>query len=140
MEIKGILDKPYTDLERLKFITENKGCSFREEKDELQAWGYTDKELAEKEKQEKLATLKITKRNFFLYVAKQFNIKYCDMVDKIKEDDTLYACYDGCDYIFKHDKELTSSLKSVVSSLSSNFNNKKFDNLLDNAFEEHNVI
>ena len=139
MEIKAILDKPYTDLERLKFITKNKGCSFKEEKEELQAWGYTTKELKELEKQEKFASLKITKRDFYLYVVQPFSIKYVDMIDKIKDNDTLYACYDGCDYIYKHDNELLKNLKSVLESLDFEFSSKKFDSLLDNAFEEHSI-
>lgn len=48
MEIKAKLLKPYTEEQRLDFIVEqnhNKGYELKETEKELQAWGYTTKEI-----------------------------------------------------------------------------------------------
>ena len=53
MEIKSILQKPYTETDRLNFIIENnhkKGYEIRETETSLEAWGYTDNELLEQAK------------------------------------------------------------------------------------------
>ena len=62
MEIKATLLKPYTENERMDFIVEynhNQGYVIEETKTELQALGYTEIELAEKEKERK-ALLNLT--------------------------------------------------------------------------------
>lgn len=49
MEIKARLKKPYTEESRVEFIIEqnhNKGYEIRETETELQAWGYTEEDLA----------------------------------------------------------------------------------------------
>lgn len=54
MEIKNILDKPYTDKQRINFIVEQNhqlGYEIRETETELQAWGYTQEEIEEQDKQ-----------------------------------------------------------------------------------------
>lgn len=54
MEIKAILNKPYTDKQRIDFIvSENhkKGYEIKETKKALEAWGFTAEEIAEKEKE-----------------------------------------------------------------------------------------
>lgn len=48
MEIKAILNKPYTETERINFVVENnhqKGYSIQETPTALEAWGFTDAEL-----------------------------------------------------------------------------------------------
>lgn len=68
MEIKAILQKPYTENERMEFIIQynhNLGYTIEETETELQALGYTEEEIAEKEK-ERIAKLKRTKREVFL--------------------------------------------------------------------------
>ena len=62
MEIKAILKKPYTDNERIEFIVEynhNQGYVIEETETELQALGYTEEELAQKER-ERIAKLNLT--------------------------------------------------------------------------------
>lgn len=61
MEIKAQLNKPYTEDERLNFIVEqnhNNGYEIRETSSELQAWGYTQKEQEEQEKEIRYLQLK----------------------------------------------------------------------------------
>lgn len=62
MEIKATLNKPYTEEERNDFIVEqnhNLGYEIRETKEALEAWGYTEEEMAQKERQ-RLDTLTLT--------------------------------------------------------------------------------
>lgn len=50
MEVKATLLKPYTDRERMDFITEQnyrKGYKITESETALESWGYTDEELAQ---------------------------------------------------------------------------------------------
>ena len=68
MEIKAKLMKPYTENERMNFIvTQNhkNGYEIMESADALEAWGFTDEEIAEKER-ERINILSMTKREMFL--------------------------------------------------------------------------
>ena len=61
MELKATLKVPYTEVQRLDFIAEQSHVNFyeiRETKDELQAWGLTEEEKAQKEKEAQIALLK----------------------------------------------------------------------------------
>lgn len=54
MEIKSTLNKPYTDKQRVDFIVQNnhrQGFEIRETELALEAWGYTEEELIEQQKQ-----------------------------------------------------------------------------------------
>ena len=56
MEIKAILNKPYTEEERIDFIVEQNhrlGYEIRETDTALQAWGYTTEEIEEQQKQQR---------------------------------------------------------------------------------------
>ena len=75
MEIKAILNKPCTEEQKLNFIVEqnhNNGYEIRETETALEAWGYTEEEKQEQER-EQIAKLSMTKREMFLglYQAKQ---------------------------------------------------------------------
>lgn len=62
MEIKAKLNKPYTDKERVDFIVENNhllGYEIRETEVALEAWGYTEEERQEQER-EQLDSLTLT--------------------------------------------------------------------------------
>lgn len=62
MEIKAILQKPYTEDERLDFVVQYShqlGYTIEETETELQALGYTEEELAQKER-ERIAKLYLT--------------------------------------------------------------------------------
>ena len=68
MEIKAILNKPYTETEKLNFIVKYNhqlGYTIEETPTELQALGYTQEEIAMQEK-ERIAKLSLTKREVFL--------------------------------------------------------------------------
>lgn len=68
MEIKATLLKPYEENERMDFIVQYNhqlGYVIEETETELQALGYTEEEIAQQEK-ERIAKLKLTKREVFL--------------------------------------------------------------------------
>lgn len=67
MEIKATLEKPYKDNERVDFIVENNhklGYEIKETEEELQAWGLTQEEIAQKEA-ERIAKLHLTRGDVF---------------------------------------------------------------------------
>lgn len=66
MELKAKLDKPYNLKQRIDFIAEQNnalGYEIRETDTELQAWGYTEEELAERH-QEWVNNLTMTPLDF----------------------------------------------------------------------------
>ena len=68
MEIKATLQKPYTEEARIDFIVEQnhqQGYEIREAETELQAWGYTEEEKQEQER-EQIANLNLTKADFWI--------------------------------------------------------------------------
>lgn len=68
MEIKAILNKPYTEEQRISFIVEQnhqQGYEIRETETELQAWGYTEEEKRQ-QKQERINNLNLTKADFWI--------------------------------------------------------------------------
>lgn len=74
MEIITELKQPYTDKQRMDFIVENnhnKGYEIRQNGNSLEAWGYTEEELQEQQKQAKdLLTLTPADVERALYKAK----------------------------------------------------------------------
>lgn len=75
MEVKATLLKPYTDKQRLDFIvTENhqNGYEIQETETALEAWGYTEEEIAQQEA-ERIAQLHLTRGDVFraLLMARQ---------------------------------------------------------------------
>lgn len=68
MEIKAKLNKPYMKEQRIDFIVQNNhnsGYEIRETEEALEAWGLTDKEIQERER-ERINQLSLTKREVFL--------------------------------------------------------------------------
>ena len=60
MEIKATLNKPYTDVQYADFVVENNhknGYEIRITEQAAEAWGYTDSELAEQDKQNQIKSL-----------------------------------------------------------------------------------
>jgi len=54
MEIKAQLNKPYTEEQRISFIiaqNHRQGYEIRETSEALEAWGYTQEEIEEQDKQ-----------------------------------------------------------------------------------------
>lgn len=65
MEIKAVLNKPYTELDRVKFIAQySYNYELRETENALEAWGYTKKELRQMDK-ERIKELSMTRSDFF---------------------------------------------------------------------------
>ena len=67
MEIKAILNKPYTENEKLNFIVvqnHENGYEIRESEEALEAWGYTQEEMEEKEAA-RIQALYMTRSDFF---------------------------------------------------------------------------
>lgn len=61
MEIKSKLNKPYTQSQRFDFVAEQnhrKGYEIKETEKALEAWGYTQEEQAEKDKEIHILNLK----------------------------------------------------------------------------------
>ena len=67
MEIKAELLKPYTEQERMDFIVEQnhqKGYEIKETETSIEAWGYTEEEKQEQER-ERLDKLSMTRGDVF---------------------------------------------------------------------------
>lgn len=67
MEIKAELLKPYNDSEKMKFIVQNNhnlGYEIKETSTALEAWGYTEEEISQKER-ERLDNLSMTRGDVF---------------------------------------------------------------------------
>ena len=82
MEIKAELFKPYTDEQRIDFIVEqnhNNGYEIQETETALQAWGYTEEEKQEQEK-ERIGNLQCTKRVFVLML-EQLGLDYFEQLE-----------------------------------------------------------
>lgn len=86
MEIKAVLEKPYTENERINFIVEqnhNNGYEIRETETTLEAWGYTEEELKELE-QERIANLTCTKRVLVLML-EELGLDYFNQIQPLIE-------------------------------------------------------
>lgn len=98
MEIKAILYEPYTDMERMDFISEYNhklGYEIRQGQYQLQAWGKTDEEKqqeAEQAEQERIASLNLTKADFWIALLDR-NITKAMVKEKIEliQDEKLKA-------------------------------------------------
>ncbi len=87
MEIKAILNKPYTEKERMNFIVKynhNQGYVIEETETELQALGYTEEEITSQEK-ERIAKLFLTgadvERGIYQAIGKDFE----DIVEMVTQ-------------------------------------------------------
>ncbi len=72
MELKFILNKPFTTNQKMDFIVKNnhqQGYTIKETETALEAWGYTEEEKKQAEK-ERIALLSLTKREVFLALYK----------------------------------------------------------------------
>lgn len=91
MEIKAVLNKPYTTEQRIKFVVENNhklGYKIEETETSLVAFGETEEEKQAKEK-EKIAMLSLTKREIFLALYKDKGLKPEDIRNQIKDIEAL---------------------------------------------------
>lgn len=79
MEIKATLNKPYDEIDKLDFIVSNNhqlGYEIKETETALEAWGYTQEEIAQKER-ERIDALTLTPADVerALYKEKQMDFE-----------------------------------------------------------------
>lgn len=87
MEIKATLNKPYTEEQKLDFIVVNNhqnGYEIRETKTELQAWGYTEEEKQEQER-ERIDSLTLTPADVERALYKAKGMDFTDLKALIQE-------------------------------------------------------
>lgn len=98
MEIKAQLNKPYSDKQRADFIVENnhnKGYDIKETETALEAWGLTAEEQAQKELDDKKASVRGV-RNQYLeeYVDPyQLVIRWGTLTEQEQQDLVNYRQY-----------------------------------------------
>ena len=83
MEIKAILQKPYTEEEFENFVVEqnhNQGYEIKETETELQALGYTEEEIAEQEKA-RIALLNLTGADVERGIYQAKGMDFDDIID-----------------------------------------------------------
>ena len=91
MEIKFILQKHYTEKERMDFIVEynhNKGYEIRETETALEAWGYTEEEKQEQER-ERINLLSMTRGDMFEAIILAFGKTKADIRSMIENVEGL---------------------------------------------------
>ena len=97
MEIKAILEVPYTEQERLDFIVNQNhklGYEIKETETALEAWGYTEEEKEEQEK-ERISHLECTKRVIALML-QQLGISYTQLKELIATSEQAQLEWDLC--------------------------------------------
>lgn len=100
MEIKAEINKPYTEEQRTNFIITNNrnlGYEIRETETSLQAWGYTEEEQAERER-ENLNMLSLTKREVFLALYRDKGITPEQLKAQITDTEALIEFEYANDY------------------------------------------
>lgn len=102
MEIKATLQKPYDEEQRCNFIVEynhQQGYEIRETENELQAWGYTEEEKQEQEK-ERVKMLSCTKRDFALLL-QELGVTYSQLKEKIATNEQAQLEWDLCERLYR---------------------------------------
>ena len=97
MEIKAVLQKPYTDEERMSFIVQynhGMGYAIEETETELQALGYTEDEL-ELQENIRISKLTCTKRVFALML-QELGITYTMLKQLIATNEQAQLEWDLC--------------------------------------------
>ena len=91
MEIKATLQKPYNESDRLNFIVVQNhqlGYKIAETQTELQAWGYTEEEKEQQER-ERLDKLSLTKREVFLALYRDKGITPEQLKAQVQDPEAL---------------------------------------------------
>lgn len=91
MEIKSELKQPYTDKERKDFIVEQNhklGYEIKETETSLEAWGYTEEEKQEQEK-ERIALLNMTGADVERAIYKVKGIDFDDILAMVKDNPAI---------------------------------------------------
>ena len=99
MEVKAILNKPYTSKERADFIVENnhrKGYDIKETETTLEAWGLTGEEQAEKDLSDKQTQIRAVREQYFEQYVDWYQSKpllWEEMTKEEKQDIADYRHY-----------------------------------------------
>lgn len=86
MELKLTLNKPYTENEKINFIAENNhklGYEIREAETSLEAWGYTEEEIAQKER-ERIDMLSLTAADVERAIYKDKGMDFEDLIEMVR--------------------------------------------------------
>lgn len=97
MEIKVVLNKPYTEDEKINFIIQQNhknGYLIKKTDIALEAWGYTEEEKEQQEK-ERISHLKCTKRVLALML-QQMGISYAQLKNLIATNEQAQLEWDLC--------------------------------------------
>ena len=100
MELKATLLKPYTEAERIDFIVLNNhrnGYNIKETEMGLEAWGYTEEEQ-QKQEEERIANLSLTKREVFLALYRDRGITPEQIKAQISDPEALIEFEYANDY------------------------------------------
>lgn len=95
MEIKDKLNKPYTSKQRADFVVFNNhmlGYDIKETETDLEAWGLTAEEEAEKELEDKKAQVRGV-RNSYLEATDKYMIVDFPITDEEREEYKAYRTY-----------------------------------------------
>ena len=100
MEIKAVLNKPFSNSQRIDFIVtqnHNNGYEIRETANTLEAWGYTEAEIEELQRKF-INNLKLSKREVFLALNEAKGITPDEIKSKISEPTVLIEFEYANDY------------------------------------------
>jgi len=94
----------------------------------------------EKEERERKAKLKMTKRDFFLYVLQPYGVTYQALNQILSSNDTLSACFNLCNHIYRYDEMLIGNIKPMLEALTGEtVDEQELMTFLDEQFELHNA-
>lgn len=107
MEIKAKLIKPYTEEDRCNFIIKQNyelGYEIKETEKQLEAWGYTEEERKEQEK-ERIGKLNMTKLDFVKALA-PYNVTYEAIKVLLSQSAEAQMQWDLCERIYRFNELL----------------------------------
>lgn len=103
----------------------------------------TEAEAQEREEQaekERKSKLKMTKRDFFLYVLQPYGVTYQALNQILSSNDTLSACFNLCNHIYRYDEMLIGNIKTMLEALTGEtIDETELMAFLDVQFETHNA-
>lgn len=97
-------------------------------------------EIEREKEQERKSKLKMTKRDFFLYVLQPYGVTYQALNQALQVNDTLSACFNLCNHIYRYDTMLVSAIKPMLEALTGQtIDEQQLMAFLDEQFELHNA-
>ena len=97
-------------------------------------------ELVKEEEKNFLNSLKVSKKDFFMYVIAPYEVSYSQFTEALKEDDTLLATFELSNVIARSDEEFLNKIKDLLKKVTGKtIKNKDFTKTVDTAFKEHNI-